>query len=291
MTEGSWIDPLYRIPIIGNDIYQVGQIYEIIDQSCAPNPIIAARAMFAYSPSLVWMLFKPDIIDLTLDRAGRPHKKRRRRKPLIDEAFQIDRPTKRGVQWAIFQLGDLAQKLGWYVILLDATTDWAVNWTSAAYQFAGCELPEPSYGLLSGPSMLYIEPFVDMPYNLGGTITESKNPCYALQFIIGGNGIGPYSITFSGETNILPYQGRVGVVTDVFVRVWRTAQDWLDITADEGKTNDGNQTWSAAFQVWNTQPKNIFAEVFVTWTDGVCAFTKQSFQIVSGPAQGLIQDP
>jgi len=131
------LDPR-RIPIIGDDIYQVGQVIELASQPCAIDPWIAVRGIFQYAPTLIWALFQPDPLDMTFDRAGVKHNRKRYGKVRVQEINQVDLSKLTGGGWALFKTGTLTQKAGWWLIIADATSDYAINWTSLAYAFSGC---------------------------------------------------------------------------------------------------------------------------------------------------------
>jgi hypothetical protein len=132
------LDPR-RIPFIGGDIYQAGQVYDIVSQGCAPDPWIAVKGFFAYTPQLLFSLLKPELWDVTFTRKGRRHRTIRRRG--FEALFTVEMPAPKspGVYWALAHSFQLVERLGWYFIVVDATTDFAVNWSSMAYTFSGCQ--------------------------------------------------------------------------------------------------------------------------------------------------------
>lgn len=284
------IDPR-RIPIIGNDIYQVGQVYSIINQSCTPNPLIAVKAMFHYSPSLIWALLKPEPLDLAFERAGRTHKRKRYRKVRPLDKFQLD-PTEFGkVGTAIFNLANLAERVGWYLIILDATTDWMVNWTSLAYQWGGCAVPNPNYAMWRGNMPRYIEPFVDMPYQITGSENQDAGSGFGSNSVIGLLNTGPFTVTYQGTPSILPYQGRIGTVTAVEIGLKYGDLPWDFQQASVSKRPDGTEKWTYAKEIWNNVGVTVQAQVRVTWTDGYLAMLNQVFQISGSNPENIFPDP
>lgn len=143
-TAMAWKD----VPIIGGYVSKAGRVKRIAVQGCEPGAYVAALAMWHSAPMLIWSLFGPDCIDLVDERRGRGHRRRRiqawRNANVIGPEF----PTK-GYGWAIFKLGDLAQKTGWYMALADAGTDFLVNWMSLAMIFDGCEGAGNPYAILT----------------------------------------------------------------------------------------------------------------------------------------------
>ena len=129
-----------RIPIVGDDIYQVGQVLDILATPCAVDPVIAVTGFFSYLPRLAWSLTKPTPFDNAVDRIGRRHKRRRYRRFDIHTIDLPDAVGKPGLQRVMFTLGTAAERIGWYWLVMDATTDFAVNWTSMAYEWSGCQV-------------------------------------------------------------------------------------------------------------------------------------------------------
>lgn len=97
---------------------------------------------FTHAPRLAWALAAPDCQDLVFARAGlRHHRKRRLRLDInaLVEAELMDIRVPGYGQW-LFKLAGFAQRAGWYFLVIDATTDFLVNWTSTVYQYAGCQV-------------------------------------------------------------------------------------------------------------------------------------------------------
>lgn len=136
------------MPFIGPTIANVGKVLSITARPCSPRPSIAVYATFTYLPTLIWALAKPDPLDLAFDRAGRPHKRVRKRRLKVADVMQLPEPTKPGPSLALFRAAQFGQRVGWYFLIADATSEYAVNWTSMLYQWSGCDVP----GLPSGRS-------------------------------------------------------------------------------------------------------------------------------------------
>lgn len=142
-----------RIPIIGNDMYQVGQVIDIVSSPCTPDPYIAVQAFFYNVPQLVWSLVKPDPVDFVTERFGRPHKRKRRRRMRADDVWIPDSHGSRGdLAWAAWRGIRLVEKVGWYLLVVDATTDFVVNWTSMTYRNSGCPVPSDPWGYIANPN-------------------------------------------------------------------------------------------------------------------------------------------
>lgn len=134
-----------RIPIIGDDIYQVGQVVDLITQPCQPDPTILVKAFFANLPTLIWSFVKPDIFDMTQERFGRAHKRKRKRRFNLYDFSQVPAGPKGSLRWASFRGVQLEQRIGWYFLVADATSDFLINWTSMAYQYSGCHTPNSGW--------------------------------------------------------------------------------------------------------------------------------------------------
>lgn len=137
----SVLKPINQAPIIGPWISRIGQVQQIMSTPCSPDPEIWVMAFFHGVPNLVWGLFKPDPLDDYLDRTGVPHHKKRRRKFRVMGRIEAELPHPKGLGWAVFKLGALAQRLGWYMAIIDQATELAVHWSSMAYQWEGCRIP------------------------------------------------------------------------------------------------------------------------------------------------------
>lgn len=129
------------IPGIGKSIARVGQVLDIVAQPCAFDPIVAVTAFWHDAPKLLWAIFKPDVQDLVTDRAGIKHKRRPKRGFNIFQALDSSVQLPKGrIGTAIFPLGQLAERIGFYLLVVDATTEFAVNWTSTVYEWSGCDI-------------------------------------------------------------------------------------------------------------------------------------------------------
>jgi len=140
------IPSVRRIPIVGSQIYKVGQVADIVTQACSPDPEIYILAAFANVPMLLWSLVKPDPVDYVADRFGQHHHRRRRNRFSIGDINIGDPGQGNGhLRWASFRGTQILQKVGWYFVVIDATTDFLVNWHSMAYRYSGCQDPTSGY--------------------------------------------------------------------------------------------------------------------------------------------------
>lgn len=140
------INDFYDVPVIGAWTARVGHVYDIISTPCEIEPTIAVLAAFHAAPRALVGILKPDRLDLVAKRFGRPHGRRLpRRFRVIDELIMKVPPPVKKLGWCIWKLGDWAQRLGWYMLIVDAGIEFAVHWTSAAYQWSGCNVPGAPY--------------------------------------------------------------------------------------------------------------------------------------------------
>lgn len=134
---------VYDIPIIGRDIAKIGKIVDLFGSPCAPRAEVWAYAFFQAVPTFIVSLIKPEIIDINIRHRGRKNRKGRKLKiipHLIRRDAILEIPVPR---YAVFQLAEMAQRVGWYFLVMDATMDFAINWMSMAYQWTGCDDPDP----------------------------------------------------------------------------------------------------------------------------------------------------
>lgn len=137
-----------RIPVVGPWIGRVGQIQDIMATPCEVEPEIWVLAFFAGAPAALFSLYKPDPFDAASERFGSGHKKRRRRRYRWNDMILLPKPTRPGLQWVVFRVGQWAERLGWYILVADVAVEWAYNWSSMAYQWSGCANPTASWGRL-----------------------------------------------------------------------------------------------------------------------------------------------
>lgn len=139
---GGWFNN--KTPIIGKELAKIGKIYNAAALPCQPTPEMWVYGFFYGIPHMLWTLYKPDPIDYAWDRTGlrRGLKRRQRFKIKEDLSNRIPAtPTLTWIRWA----GDWVQRVGWWMLIVDAALDHAVWWESAAMQWAGCQQPGQPY--------------------------------------------------------------------------------------------------------------------------------------------------
>lgn len=133
---------IWDVPVIGPWYGKVSHITDIWGTPCAVDNIVGFYAFWQALPRLLITLTKPDSFDLVTDRWGRKHKRRRfKRFTIQDLILPIAEPKGVGPAWVFYRLGSWAERLGWYMLIADATLDFAIHWTSTAYTWQGCQVP------------------------------------------------------------------------------------------------------------------------------------------------------
>lgn len=131
---------LRRLPLVGQSIGRIGQVYDILQTPCATTPEVWFLAFWNGVPKLVWSFVKPDPLDWAGERFGRGHGRRRKRKFKADGMMGSKVPVGRGLGWAAFSMYQLQQRVGFYLLLIDAGSEFVLNWTSTAYTWSGCHV-------------------------------------------------------------------------------------------------------------------------------------------------------
>lgn len=281
-----------QIPVIGKSIARVGQVYDIVSQPCTPDPIVMVQALFHDAPKLLWSVFKPDVQDLAVDRAGIRHKKKPKRGfnifDMLDSSVQM---PKGRTGWAMFHLGHMAERIGWYLLIVDATTEFAVNWTSTVYEWSGCDIVGAPFCSAYGIPQYQL-------YHVG---EWQPIPCFTnFQFQApflshAGHFQSPagYNATFGGSLKwkSVPATG-FGVGQFSNIRLVDTANNlyWEMPPAIEG--SDGYMQTSFAVRSWELlNPAHDF-QFWGTCTEtGWFSFDGSFGQLVGHKDKGLLADP
>lgn len=120
---------------------KVTRIRQLWVQPCNVNPFIWVAGYFAASPVILFNILSPDCLDYTADRVRRGHRRRRKMKWSITDHSDPINLKGDAAGWFAFKGLQLAQRVGWYFLIADATLDWVIHGTSFAYQWSGCEDP------------------------------------------------------------------------------------------------------------------------------------------------------
>ena len=146
-SDWTKINP--QIPFVGKWKAKVTYIEKMWAQPCGASPTLMVLGAFAALPSIAWAIFQPDCLDHTFDRIGRPHGRRRRPTFKVEDFASPLAAPKSGWGWAMFQGAKLAQRAGFYALLIDAYLDWHIAGTSLAFQWNGCEDPNQGFANLT----------------------------------------------------------------------------------------------------------------------------------------------
>lgn len=186
-------DPISKLPVVGRWYGRIGQVYQIWSMPCSPDPLIAVYAAWVSAPRLLWSLFKPDFMDLKYDqiKSGfRRHGRKGKFKIHEEQGGAYARP--KGVGWQIFRVAEAAQKIGWYLSIIDVTTEGLVNWSTLTYQYSGCLTPDMAYAIQDNSS-IFVYGTTGAPQTIGGWIPKA----------VKGLGAGPTSIAVPQSWNYM----------------------------------------------------------------------------------------
>jgi hypothetical protein len=128
------------LPIVGGQIAKIGQVYDTLASPCDVSTDIWIKAAFHATPYLLLSLTLPECFALELPRGGKRHKRLKRFRFRFSQILQPTLVIRGLPSYARFAWGTL-ERAGWIILVVDATTDFAVNWTSMAYQWSECDTP------------------------------------------------------------------------------------------------------------------------------------------------------
>lgn len=280
-----------RIPIIGDDIYQVGQVLDIVSQPCDPDPWIAVAATWTYVPTLFWMLAKPEPFDAFTELRGGRHKRIRRGRARITDILALNRAQPGTTGYQVFRLGAAAERLGWYLLLADAATDYALNWTSMVYEWSGCTEPTNGYAAISGPGGFRGGGLTPITGSVAGNSFDSDSPGYGGISIMGINAYGPKTWSWSAEMSVSDYLSTKGQIHEVFevVRTLGRSDDRAD--APLAGENAGKRYYSHARRIANDTYPPTEVSVHVTWSGSLTINNFEASMYGANGRNGLLPDP
>lgn len=290
----TWVDTtpsIRKVPIIGDDIYQVGQVFKILDQPCTTNPTLAVQAAWSYAPTLIWTLLKPTPFDNAANRLARRHKTRRYRKLHIHHLQQLIPDSNNKVYTAFFNLGFAIERVRWYLLIADATTDFALNWTSMAYQWNGCTVPNSTWAQNGGNMPFAVEPFVPMPYEPVVAWSDSGGFGIASKLSVELTKTGPYSLTYSAQPEILPYLGQTGHISEFYLSVQEGGGSPFRIDLEKRTLENGKDIYETVYQVLDASEKSVHVAPLISWTNGRMQVLNQTLTLQGGNVGGLTFDP
>jgi hypothetical protein len=141
MNYGRYGD-LAKWPVIGPWSAALGQVIDIFATPCVVKPEIWVNAFWYSLPRLLTIFTTPFLLAWKWEQlTKRNHQGTKSRLSMIKD-FGPKAPVPEGPAWAVFEVAtDLALKLEWYFFIADRTAEFAVNWTSLAYEWSGCQFP------------------------------------------------------------------------------------------------------------------------------------------------------
>lgn len=144
----DWTNMNPHIPFVGKWKRKITLIDQMWMQPCGPSPVLIAAGAFVALPELVFSVLQPDCLDHTFDRVGRPHRRRRRPSFNINDYMDPIVAPKGGVGYAMWQGAKLAQRLGFYALIVDSFQNWIIAGTSLAFRWNGCDDPTQGHATL-----------------------------------------------------------------------------------------------------------------------------------------------
>lgn len=145
-----------QIPLIGSTAYHAGQLYQIMTTPCATDLTIWVEGFFAYAPTLIWAIIEPQPDDVLVGgirtglnagqlATGRRHSVKRRGRVRMVEVNQKQPVELPGVVKAAWKFIEWERRIGWYLLIADATVDFLLNWTSMVYALSACPVEGQPY--------------------------------------------------------------------------------------------------------------------------------------------------
>jgi hypothetical protein len=130
---------IYDIPVIGDDLAQIGHVIDLSAQCGGTDAYLSITAMFHALPTLLISLTKPELVDVDIKHGKRRPRRGKFLRFIVDGILQGEFKTFNVPRTWFAQLGEWSQRLGWYMLVADATSDFLLNWTSMTYQWQGCD--------------------------------------------------------------------------------------------------------------------------------------------------------
>ncbi len=165
----------FDIPFIGDDLAKIGRAIDLYSVPCTPTAEIWVYGFFSAIPTLFVSVLKPQLIDINIRHGHGKPRRGKRMKFIANTIFRdaiINIPVPR---WVVFRIYEWGQRIGWYMLLADATESFAVNWMSMAYKYAGCKGPQLRYMHRQATHKLMISVLDNSSVQLGFDTTQSSN--------------------------------------------------------------------------------------------------------------------
>lgn len=138
------------VPLIRYDKYEIGQIIEMIRMPCLPTPTIIVKTAGPALLKALVSIAEPDLKELySWGHGPSPGNKHGRSllkgiKSIVEPILEKSPLFSDGAGKFIFQIAEVADRLSWYLFLLSVGTEFAYDWSTAAYSKAGC-IDQPPY--------------------------------------------------------------------------------------------------------------------------------------------------
>lgn len=261
-APAPFYNPVKKVPLIGKWYGRIGRVHQIWSQPCSPTPWIMVKAAVVSAPRLAWSLVKPDFLDLKYDALTKNRRRHGRRGRM--KIHVIDQPVyapKRGLERMLFSSAEFAQRVGWYLSVIDATTEFVVNWSTLTYQYAGCEAPGLYYAYLSEIS--------DWPQTSDGGTKKYNN---FKTNNVNGIGTGPTGVSFEPGTHYTlawgcSVSGNGPGVLDPTAVYPRLVEGGSGVTVDRGDASpqpDGSIAYTGFIEPVQNGP---FIPAYEIWLD------------------------
>lgn len=245
------------------------------------------EGFFVNIPKLIYSFVGPDCVDAVFARVGSPHHKRRKMKFSFDGILEAEENNIKvpGYGKWLFKMANIAQRVGFYLMIIDASTEFGVNWTSTVYQYAGCRIPGGRWMTCETHS-IQMAPTPSPQRFLWGKNLQGEGQLLA----VGGTGVTSYSgmnpgIAFTIKTAVWPLAGPpVGTVAAYLIdEHGRTVASTGDIVPDAAGKGTGT-----TFQRFPNSPfVSTDYQVWCTCSGGWAEVTGSTISITDNPAGGI----
>lgn len=271
------------IPIFGEQISKIGQVYDILASPCDVSTSIWIKAAFHATPYLLLALTTPECLDIDLHRGGRRHKRLRR---FRFRWTQILQPTLviRGAPTVVRFLFNAYERTAWYLLVVDASLDFVVNWTSMAYQWSECDTPNNGYGICAN-NLAYVEANTEFQMQWD-TLNSNDN---GIHVNLNGIRVDPgtnASVGVSGK--VLPSPWGAPVSVEWKLRNFNTGAVAMEGRADPDQ--NGEISFGDFFRDWpfNAPGMDYRLYVRVTSTGSTVILTQVVMEAFGRATKGLI---
>jgi len=287
-----WYTSPAELPIYKSWRYKVGRAVDLWAVPCTPTPEIWVSAFFHDIPHLLWSLTKPDSMDLTFDRFGLKHKRKpKKRFNIIDDMIGSSSVPGGKVGVALFRGAQIAQRVGWYLLVADATADFAINWVSTAYRWTGCDQAAAGYGSSIGKTgYRLIHDFEGDPAPIWDPVGDQ----FPVTASAGYMQVAPGHDSNCGVSISVRSEAGTGYDPGIISSVELVDYDSGAIIGQATPTlmSDGSYLARTYFRDWNAiKPSKKFGVKLTVPQTAWFNFEGSTFSCMADKDQGLISDP